>query len=240
MYIASDVNYSILKCLSTFQFEQFNDIKNCIFKDLPSYKTLQDIFKHPCPHRRQISSVKSTVFVYNHELTNASRIRAKAGRIMISTDKCPILLRIYLTHFKDSHLGLGVRYNFFTDGAIRVNVTFIHLEILKGESVQLLNLNDEIKSKEMKSRNYIEVGKALFSYENTTFSASPKGESSNHFRFQKLGCHLLNFAIYQIFYSKLEIVHIFVVFNSTMFNMALFILFVESIYLSIQNFIQKT
>ena len=191
-YIASDIEYSVLKCISTFRFEQFNDIRNCIFKDLPSYKIFQDILKHPCPHRRQISSVKSTVFVYNHELTNASRIRSKAGRIMISTDKCPILLGIYLTHLKDSHHGLGVRYNFFTDGALRVNVTFIHLEILKGESVQLLNLNDEIKSKEMKSKNYIEVGKGFFSNGDTT-----------HSRFPKPRCHLVNFVICQIFYSKL-------------------------------------
>ena len=163
VYIASYIKYSVLKCTATFQFEQFSDIRNCIFKDLPSYKIFQDIFKHPCPHRRLISSVKSTVSVYNHELTNASRIRSKAGRIMISTDRCPIFLRIYLTHIKDSHLDLGVRYNFFTDSRLRVNVTFIHFEILKGESVQLLNLNDEIKSKKIKSKNHIEVGRIFFS-----------------------------------------------------------------------------
>ena len=163
VYIASDFKYSILKCLSRFESQQYSDIRNCIFKDLPSYSTFLDFFKHPCPLGRQITSVKQTVFVHHHELSNASRIRFKAARIVISTERCPILISMFRTFVKDAQLGLGVRYNFFTDRALRVNVTFIHFEILKEESVQLLNLADEIKSEKVKSKNHIEVGKISFS-----------------------------------------------------------------------------
>ena len=113
----------------------FDEIWECTLHFQTNYKAMKLKMENVCPVDNQIindENLPSLILEMSKQEEKMMPEKHIIGRIVISTKVCAIFKTCSL---KNSLQKSSTTYKFYTDKSLKVNITFVHFELITGEEL---------------------------------------------------------------------------------------------------------
>lgn len=145
VYIDTNLNHSIVSCQSKQRkVKQFEEFWKCLFGCSPSCKVINKIISNGCPSKHQFTvadqlSFDARIHISKTEEQERPALKYLMGGIQTLAEKCGEFVSFWWNMELFIEKVVVIHYKFEMDKLLKLNVTFVKLDLIRTETIFLIN-----------------------------------------------------------------------------------------------------